>query len=162
MKVFLFFSILLNSILSKLLSTTEWDGESLFNYISPKIKAYQELLQYIIIDPDEILNVSTKVKIGTKMKEFYNDKNVINYLIIFYSMNKTQIDIENIIGNFSLLMKNTFAGYNENNVLISAFAFDNEKSTIKTGSRVKESFPDSTALKILNKTNTELKNKDYP
>ena len=162
MKVFLFFPLLLNSILSKLLSTTEWDGDSLFNYISPKIKAYQEILQYIIIDPDEILNVSTKVKIGTKMKEFYNDKNVINYLIIFYSMNKTQIDIENIIGNFSLLMKNTFAGYNENNVLISAFAFDNEKSTIKTGSRVKESFPDSTALKILNKTNTELKNKDYP
>ena len=161
MKVYLLISLLFNFILSKFQSTIAWGGASLSNYTATKIKNIEENLNYIIIDPDEILDISKKNITLEKMKNFYLDKKVINYIVIFYEMDNTESNLENIINNFSSKMKNLFTDYKENYILISAFAINARKSRMKTGENVKEHISDSTALEILNNRQTEMRNQNY-
>ena len=161
MKVFLYYSLMLNFIISKLLSTIEWDEDSLYNYTSTKIRNRDEELYYIIIDPDEILNKSAKKKILEKMQNLYTKESVLNYIIIFNKMNKTIHSLDKIVYFFNLKMENGFPNYKRDNVLISAFAIDARLSRITTGENVRNFISDNAASKILNNRKTELRNKNY-
>ena len=161
MKVFLIFSLLLNFITPKLYSTIEWDADSLFNYTSTKIKNKEENLNYIIIDPDEILSENAKNITLTKMENFYHNKTVLNYIIIFYSMNKTITDLKTLVNIFSLKMQNEFKDYSNYRSIISAFAIDDEKSEIIVGQGSDFYLPATYRSEILNNTKIKIDLKNY-
>lgn len=164
MKIFLFLSFLLNFIISKLYSSIEWDLDSLFNYTATKIYSGEEQLQYFIIDPDEILNISAKNIILDKMETFYYDttnKTVFIYLIIFNTMNKTLSNFKTLIEQFSSKMNYEFPYYKDDSVIISAFAIEDDESIIIRGSNIKSMISDSTAADILFDRRTDLRNKNY-
>ena len=161
MKILLLFSFLYISIFSKLQSTTTWDAYTLYDYTNARIKNGTENVKYMIIDPDEILNTTSKSAILSKMNSFYIDKSVINYIIIFYKMSNTITNLESLVNTFSSKMNMGVAGYSIDNSLISAFAIEDRLSTIKTGETVKKSLSDSTVKTILNNRKTELQSGNY-
>ena len=161
MKIVIFFSLLLSSFLSKSIRTTEWSADLLYEFASKKIKNGEEKLQFMIIDPDKILSEKAKVKILEKMKNFYFNHTVINYLIIFNAMSEEEVDLETLVSHFSSKMNRGFDDYNVNNVLISAFAIDIRKSRLTTGKVVRNRLSDSKALKILLKRRTQLRLQNY-
>ena len=164
MKIFLFLSLLLNFIKSKLYSSIEWDLDSLFNYTVTKIYNGEEQLQYFIIDPDEILNISTKNKILDKMETFYyntTNKTIFTYIIIFNTMNKTISNFKTLIEQFSSKMNYEFPYYKNDSIIISAFAIEDDKFIMVRGSNIKSLISDSTAADILFDRRPDLRNKNY-
>ena len=74
MKILFVLSLLYISIFSKLQSTTTWDATSLYNYVYEKVKNGTENVNYMIIDPNEILNTTEKIAIHNKMESFFYSK----------------------------------------------------------------------------------------
>ena len=166
MKIFLFFSLLINLILSKSLSTTAWSADLLYENISSKINKNEEVVEYIVIDPDNRLNTTVKNEIYNKMIELNNrnSNNLINYIMIINKINETEKnDLGNLLDNFSSKMKDIFEkyGHTENDTLISAFAIDTKQLKIKIGENIKIYLTDYKVKKILQNREDDIKNNNY-
>ena len=164
MIIFLFFSLLLNSIFSKIQLSTEWTANLLFDYTNKTINDSEAKLEYIILDPDGVLNESAKNIIYDKMENFYinkTNKTVINFIVLFKTMNETESDLETLIDSFSSKMDNFYTNYIENKTLLWVFSINSKKSQIKMGSTLTSFLSNFNVLKILENIQTEINNQNY-
>ena len=168
---FLLFSVILflskSSPIDKFTQQKKWDDKTLFQYIIDhhisKISTDIKELHFIIIDPNEYLKSNDLNESIEKIQSFFNEFQITFFVFIINSIHPNNI-LSYQLRDFMKKINNEIYKYNnkydENKIISTLFAVEDNKMLIRVGSTCRQIISDSEAMKILKKRKDDLDKKN--
>ena len=166
-KFFLFFLIMIPIIKSQNPSMKAYDEQGLIEFIKNKFLNSDKpddikKIHYLIVDPDEYLKNVNLVKINKNLELLYKEFNITTFIYIVNAIQKNR-DLNYKLKDFSTLVFSEISAKNPEfdlyTTISAIFQVEDQKMNIRLGSSCRNIIYDSTALKIINKREKDLKEK---
>lgn len=166
---FLYFLLIIPIIKTQKSSMKAYDEQTLLEFIKNKFLTSDKpddikKIHYMIVDPDEYLKNINLVNINKNLELLYKEFNITTFIYIVNDVQKNR-DLNYKLKDFSSLVFSEIytknPEFDQYTTISAIFQVESLKMNIRLSSNCRNIIYDSTALKIINKREKDLKEKKF-